>query len=166
MTTLFECRNKWENQYVKKRNRKKSPSKRVRKWRQTHGRSTNSLKRPSNDSPMRQKRMIQMKYNKAICQQLINDEIYYTNDDIISIEYNSIPIWTCLRCNYTNIERGLNCKICDAIYTSTHCQPNNHITLAEFWDIENECDLLSVPVWICSQCTYRNIERLSLCQIC
>eukprot|EP01084_Bolivina_argentea_P109938 196384_1 len=93
----------------------------------------------------------------------------------LSLNYNPIPIWNCSYCTYTNIERKSHCHICNASYKASNqhniaqlqtvsSKHKANITLGQF--CTNILDTLSVPVWICSKCTYCNIEQLPKCQMC
>eukprot|EP01084_Bolivina_argentea_P280540 479775_1 len=97
-------RNKWENQKIRKKNRKFGKE----RW-----------PGPS----IWEKRMINMKQNKYICNNLIAQN-YITNnedimsDDMLSSKHSIIPVWICSHCTYTNVERMKYCNMCYSAFKS------------------------------------------------
>ena len=108
-----------------------------------------------------------------------------------SIKTNNIPIWICSRCTFKNTKRKSHCTACNISYkqskslyipslksksksTPTSIKQrgfsnkpsNNNVVLADFCNnIMDEINQ-SIPVWICNECTYCNIEQLPQCQMC
>eukprot|EP01084_Bolivina_argentea_P148603 259767_1 len=175
METAFYSRNKWEDQRIKKKNRKRA----------SHRYGINDYKRSSNSIHKhnsynvgyckREIRMTHMKYDKEICDdyQGYHHINKCSHDVLIANKHNVIPIWVCSYCTYRNIERKSICSMCFSSYSSNIAPiiDNNKnktistaITLGEFCkDVWNE---LEIPVWICGVCTYCNIEQLPQCQMC
>eukprot|EP00484_Ammonia_sp_Unknown_P029280 CAMPEP_0197028404 /NCGR_PEP_ID=MMETSP1384-20130603/8100_1 /TAXON_ID=29189 /ORGANISM="Ammonia sp." /LENGTH=925 /DNA_ID=CAMNT_0042457407 /DNA_START=114 /DNA_END=2891 /DNA_ORIENTATION=+ len=101
-----------------------------------------------------------------------------------SIQSNNIPIWTCSRCTYKNTQRKSRCTLCNLSYKSSKKTPSSpppptapqraktsphdphHVILADF--CKNIADQVPhvIPVWICNECTYCNVEQLPQCQLC
>jgi len=102
-----------------------------------------------------------------------------TKDHEKSIKWNNIPIWNCPRCTFRNTRRKSLCSICNLSYkasksyTSKENKPkqteSSTVTLADFCsEIVEDSNYIneSIPVWICRECTYCNIEQLPQCQMC
>eukprot|EP01083_Nonionella_stella_P078861 216074_1 len=140
----LEVKNKWQNQRIAKH-----------------------FKNHANQPPLRRYRAVKtaaVKIDMA--------------DHQMCVDYNSVPVWHCTCCTYRNVERKPLCQMCSTSYAAistnkyevscgdacaTTCT-SNEMTLGEF--CKNVWDALSIPVWICSQCTYCNVEQMSRCQMC